>query len=115
MQLRFTHEEIVLLADALEGYERRLREQVASDERAESERRRKHARVEGLLDSMSSIHLEFDADQLDDLTEVLRDCKQWEAARLATVSDTLVRSNLEQHLRTLGQILDKVTEACAMA
>ncbi len=116
MQLLFTREEAVLLAALLEEHERQLRDPLATGGNQESTiRRRKHARVESLLDTMSSTHPEFDADQLDDLAEALRDCKERIVVKLASATDVSSKSSLEQRLKRLEQILDKVTEACAMA
>ena len=116
MQLLFTREEVVLLAALLEERERQLREPLAAgDDQERAIRRRKHARVESLLDTMSSTHPEFDADQLDDLAEALRDCKEGGMIKLSSTTDASSRSSLEQQLKRLEPILDKVTEACAMA
>lgn len=116
MQLRFTLEEITLLTTLLEDCERQLRFSAANEggDQALATRRRKHACVEGLLDSISNAHPAFDADQLDDLVEALRGCKQQQALQLASTNDAASRNMLEERLSTLEQILDKVTEACAM-
>lgn len=115
MQLLFTRDEMILLATVLEECERQLRVPAAESGQAEANRTRRHTCVEALLDGISSAHPEFDADQLDDLAEALRDCKKRISEQLAAVVDEPSRSALKQRLKALEQILDKVTEACAMA
>lgn len=113
MQLLFTRDAMLLLTTLLEECERQLRAPAA--ESGETNRKRRHTCVEGLLDGISSAHPEFDADQLDDLAEALRDRKQRISEQLAAAADEPSRSALKQRLKVLEQILDKVTEACAMA
>jgi uncharacterized membrane protein YccC len=115
LQLLFTRDETVLLATLLEDCERQLRGPAVGSDQAEANRRRRHNCVVALLDAITSSHPKFDADQLDDLAEALRHCKQRATEQLAATADEPSRRALEQRLKHLEQILDKVTEACAMA
>lgn len=115
MQLLFTRDEMVLLATLLEDCERQLRGPAAGGDQAEANRRRRHSCVAALLDGFTSAHPRFDADQLDDLADALRHCKQRATEQLAATADEPSRRALEQRLKNLERILDKVTEACAMA
>lgn len=115
MQLLFTRQEMVLLATLLEQCERRLRGPAGGSDQAEADRRRRHAHVEALLEGIGGAQPEFDADQLDDLSDALRDCKEQATEELSATTNEQSKIALQQRLKTLQHLVDKVTEACAMA
>lgn len=95
MQLHFSLHELQALVDVLEQSEREFRSQG-------NERRR--ADCEGLLDRVACRDLGFGYDEMEDVLELLKAYKAkqgaFESSQKPTVIDTLI---------------DRVTEACAMA
>lgn len=105
MQLLFTFDEIRLLVELLE----QRSEQKGADFVGEQQF------IEDALDQLISRHPQFDADQLDQLAELIGNIDRDVRARLARDDQPETKAALQTKRDALGRIRDKVQEACAMA
>lgn len=106
MQLLLTLEERKIITRALEKC-------LAQAQGAELARKREIANR--LLDKVLELDLRLDADELEDLSDILSSCKVEIKNRIATEMDPVARDALLDQRRILEHAADKVTEACMMA
>ena len=106
MQLLLTLEERKIITRALEKC-------LAQAQGAELARKREIANR--LLDKVLELDLRLDADELEDLSDILSSCKVEIKNRIATEMDPVVRDGLLDQRKILEHAADKVTEACMMA
>jgi hypothetical protein len=92
MQLRFTIDELNLLAEVLEYND-----------------------AEDLVDRVLARNIQFTSDELDRMAEMLsaRDRELRDA--ISKADDAATKRNWERTRALLQRVLDKITEACAMA
>jgi hypothetical protein len=95
MQLQFTRDELKLLADILNNSENRA--------------------AENLLDRVLTRDLRFGFDELEDLAGILRTYQNTLSAQISGTKERERKRQLQEHQRLLAHMVDKVTEACAMA
>ena len=106
MQLLLTLEERKIITRALEKC-------LAQAQGAELARKREIANR--LLDKVLELDLRLDADELEDLSDILSSCKVEIKNRIATEMHPVARDALLDQRRILEHAADKVTEACMMA
>ncbi len=68
-----------------------------------------------LLDKILEPDLRLDADELEELSDILSSCRVEIKSRIAAEADPIARANLAEQRKTLDHAADKVTEACMMA
>jgi hypothetical protein len=95
MQLQFTRDELKLLADILNNSENRA--------------------AETLLDRVLTRDLRFGFDELEDLADILRTYQDTLPAQIGGTKEPERKRQLQRQQRLLAPMVDKVTEACAMA
>ena len=106
MQLLLTLEERKIITRALEKC-------LAQAQGAHLARKRDAANR--LLDRVLEPDLRFDADELEDLSDILSSCKVEMKNRIAAELDPIAKNALLEQRKTLDYAADKVTEACMMA
>jgi hypothetical protein len=106
MQLLLNLEERKVVTRALEKCLAQARSEELSGKRGIANR---------LLDRILEHDLRLDADELEDLSDILTSCKVEIKRRIADTPDPTVKADLVQQQKTLEHAADKVTEACMMA
>ena len=106
MQLLLTLEERKIITRALEKC-------LAQAQGAEIARKRETANR--LLDRVLEPTLRFDADELEELSDILSSCKVEIKKRIEAEIDPAAKNTLIEQRKTLEHAADKVTEACMMA
>ncbi len=106
MQLLLSLEERKIITRALEKC-------LAQAQGAEMARKRDIANR--LLDKVLEPDLRLDADELEDLSDILSSCKVEIKKRVEAEIDPTAKNALIEQRKTLEHAADKVTEACMMA
>jgi len=106
MQLLLTLEERKVITRALEKC-------LAQARGSEFEQKRQTANR--LLDRVLEPTLRFDADELEDLSDILSSCKVEIKSRIEVEMDPAAKNVLIEQRKTIEHAADKVTEACMMA
>ncbi len=106
MQLLLTLEERKIITRALEKC-------LAQAQGPEFQRKRDIANR--LLDKVLEPDLRLDADELEDLSDILSSCKVEMKNRINAEIDPAAKNTLIEQRKTLDHAADKVTEACMMA
>ena len=106
MQLLLTLEERKVITRALEKC-------LAQAQGSEVVRKRNIANR--LLDKILEPDLRLDADELEDLSDILSACKVEIKNRILAEMDPTAKNSLLEQRKTLDHAADKVTEACMMA
>jgi hypothetical protein len=115
MQLFFTTDELKLLVDIVEHCDRELRDEISNHPEqlaALSQKRDCCARV---LDRIVERDFGFGYDELQDMVDMLTACRARFHGELANAGQADIKAELDKRNRVLEHMLDKVTEACAMA
>ena len=114
MQLCLTEDELKLLAEILEFRDAELRAEPAPSLGRPDELARKRAQISSLLGQVIDRELRFSSDELDSLAELLAARARRLHQEIAGAAEP-VQHRLRQKQTLLDRLLDKVTEACAMA
>ncbi len=115
MQLFLTIDELKLLVDIVEHCDRELREQINNQPEQSGALNRKRECCARLLDRIVARDFGFGFDELEDMVEMLTVCRGTFRAEIANMTQPDVRATLQRRQQILEHMLDKVTEACAMA
>lgn len=115
MQLFFTIDELKLLVDIIEHCDREVRDQISNHpERADTLSKRRECCAR-LLDRIVMRDFRFGFDELEDMVEMLTVCRATFRSELAKTDAAEIKARLQERNQVLEHMLDKVTEACAMA
>ena len=121
MQLRLSEDELKLLAEILESRDAELREPASPATLAGSGRQNQQeglaaqqALIPGLLQHVIDRELGLSSEELDGLAVLLAE-QQGKLRREISGAPEAAREKLRLRQALLGQLSDKVTEACAMA
>jgi hypothetical protein len=114
MQLHFSLEELKLLVDLLERLERDIQDRVNENPGQASALRLKQNACSRLLDRIVVRDFAFAYDELEDLLQLVSACRSTleENPADAASFDAKIETHNDQ---VLQRLLDKLTEACAMA
>lgn len=115
MQLFLTTDELKLLVDIVEHCDRELRERIDSHPEQVNELNQKRDCCAKLLDRIVARDFAFGYDELEDMVEMLTVCRATFRAEIANLRRSELCGVLEKRQQLLDHMLDKVTEACAMA
>jgi hypothetical protein len=115
MQLFFTIDELKLLVDIVEHRDRELREEMSTHPEQIPALSQKRDCCARLLDRIVVRDFGFGYDELQDMVEMLTACRASFRSELAKADEANTRVELEKRNHILEHMLDKVTEACAMA
>ncbi len=115
MQLFFTADELKLLVEVIEHRDRELRDEAASHPEQETGLPERRDSCMRLLDRIAMRDLGFAVDELEDMVEMLTGCRASIRRELAEATLPHQLKELEARSRLLDHILDKLTEASAMA
>jgi hypothetical protein len=115
MQVYFTMDEMKLLVDIIEGCDRRLRDEMNEHPEQATIAKKKRDCCARLLDRMVARDFAFGFDELEDMAEMLTSCRASLCGEISRTDNPQVRAELQERQKRLEHILDKVTEACAMA
>ena len=116
MELRLTADELALLHEILKAWHQEFEKhlQQASDQQLQRELQQSHACVKGLLSNLLARRLEFDFEELDDLSRLLADSDSEFAAGVARQDDPERKRAMQGKQLVLKSLRDKVSEACVM-
>jgi hypothetical protein len=115
MQLFFTMDELKLLVDVVENCDRDLRSRIAEHPEQSTSLAQKRDCCARLLDRIVARDFGFGYDELQDMVEMLSTCRASFQTQVAQCESAQARTELETRQHILEHMLDKVTEACAMA
>ncbi len=116
MQLRLNTDELNLLADTL--LERvgttAARKRLSADVQGNADREQDEHSYDDLLDKILMGDLRLDTDELEQVADLLGDRKLYIRQEIARLPSSILLLNLEQKLKLVERILERVNEARAM-
>ncbi len=113
MQLLLSLDELKVLAEVIERREDQFRQAAQNGHAAENGGKR--AMLQDILEKLIRRDLHFDTDELDALSDLLQQRDRELHDEIQRATDAGHKSELERYRLRLEPVLDKVTEACAMA
>ena len=113
MQLHFNNDDLNLLSDILLSRAGTLSAQAQASAGSAVDERTAKA-TSGLLDKVLVRDLRFDSDELEQLADLLGEQKRELRDQMTQLQDPVARPQLQQRLRLVERILERVDEAWAM-
>lgn len=116
MQLRLNTDELNLLADTLleQVGTTSARKRLSTGVQSSTEMEQDEHSYDDLLDKVLMGDLRLDTDELEQVTDLLGDRKLYLRQEIARLPRSILLLNLEQKLKLVERILERVNEARAM-